>query len=336
MRASLPRNLAVSAALLALVGGACSSAGGEQEQASASSSGSSTTTSSSTTTTEATTTTTAAPTTTTAPPPPALTRGAKGPEVQAMEQKLADLKYDTGKVDGVFDAATGHAVMAFQKVSGLERSAKATPAVLEAIAGAGEPAPMLASGGANRVEIDLKRQVLQVYKGGALVRTLSVSTGNEKRYCVEGECDVAVTPGGSFKVNRKIRGLRVSRLGELYNPLYFNGGIAMHGSSSVPAYPASHGCVRVPMNSSLWLFDNVPMGTPVYVIGGKKAPVPFDEQAPPAVPEETTTTVAPTTTTAAPTTTEATTTTAAPTTTAPTTTTTAIVPASSTTTTTAP
>jgi lipoprotein-anchoring transpeptidase ErfK/SrfK len=328
VRASLPRNLAVSAALLALLGGACSSAGGEQPRASASSSTSSTT-SSTTTTTEA-TTTTAAPTTTTAPPPPAaLTRGAKGPEVQAMEQKLADLKYDTGKVDGVFDAATGHAVMAFQKVTGLERSAKATPAVLEAIASAGEPAPMLASGGGNRVEIDLKRQVLQLYKGGALVRTLSVSTGNEKKYCVEGECAVAVTPGGSFKVNRKIRGLRVSKLGELYNPLYFNGGIAMHGSASVPGYAASHGCVRIPMNSSLWLFDNVPSGTPVYVIGGKKAAVPFGEQAPPAAPEETTTTTAPPTTS-----TEAPTTTAAPTTTttaAPTTTTSAaILPSSST------
>ena len=84
-----------------------------------------------------------------------------------MEQKLADLKYDTGKVDGVFDAATGHAVMAFQKESGLERSAKATPAVLEAIAEAGEPGPMMAYGGGNRVEIDLKRQVLHALQGRA-------------------------------------------------------------------------------------------------------------------------------------------------------------------------
>ena len=334
VRASLPRNLAVSAALLALVAGACSGAGGEQARSSSSTTTS--TTSSTTTTAAPTTTTTAAPTTTTAPPPPtALTRGAKGPEVQAMEAKLAELKYDTGKVDGVFDAATGHAVMAFQKVSGLERTAKATPAVLEAIQGAGEPGPMLEAGGGNRVEIDLKRQVLQLYKGGELVRVLSVSTGNEKKYCVDGDCAVAVTPGGSFKVNRKIRGLRVSRLGELYNPLYFNGGIAMHGSASVPGYPASHGCVRIPMNSSLWLFDNVPSGTPVYVVGGKKAPVPFNEQAPPAAGEAETTT---TTTTGVPATTEAPTTapettTTAPTTTAAPTTTTTILPGSTTTTT---
>jgi hypothetical protein len=144
------------------------------------------------------------------------------------------------------------------------------------------------------------------------VRILSVSTGSGKRYCVDGACATAVTPGGSFKAGRKIRGLRVSRLGKLYNPVYFNGGIAVHGSPSVPAGPASHGCVRIPMNSSLWFFDAIPSGTPVYVLGGKKAPVPFNEQAP---GEETTTTTAPppdTTTTTAPPSTTTTTTTVVP------------------------
>jgi len=339
LRASLPLRLLTSALALALVAGACSGSDGD-DAAAAASAESSTTTSSTTTTTEApTTTTTAAPTTTTTakPAPTVFGRGAKGDQIQAMEQKLVDLKFDTGKVDGSFDAATGHAVMAFQKAFGHERTGTATPELLQKIASAGEPAPMLPSGGPNRVEIDLKKQVLQLYKGGALVKVLSVSTGNEKRYCVQGDCDVAVTPGGSFKVNRRIRGLRVSRLGELYNPLYFNGGIAMHGSPSVPAYPASHGCVRIPMNSSLWLFDNVPNGTPVYVLGGKKAPVPFDEQAPPATEEAPTTTTEAPTTTAAPTTTEAPTTTAAPTTAeAPTTTTAALLPTSTTASTTAP
>lgn len=291
MRASLPRKLACSAVLLALVASGCS----RDDVQNASADGTTTSTSTSTSTTEAptTTSTTVAPTTSsTAPPFTGFKQGSKGDDVRAMEQKLADMQYDAGKVDGVFDAATGHAVMAFQKVTGMDRSGRATPDVIEAIAKANAPGPMLPDGGPNRVEIDLKKQAMQVYKGGELARVLSVSSGNNKKYCVEGECDVAVTPGGSFKVNRKIRGIRVSRLGELFNPLYFNGGIAMHGSPSVPAFPASHGCVRVPMNSSLWLFDNVPMGTPVYVLGGKKAPVPFNEQAPPAVAEETTTTTA--------------------------------------------
>ena len=295
-----------------------------------------TTTSSSTTTTTTTTTlppTTLPPTTvpgTPPPPPPGLGRGSSGPAVQALEEKLAALRYDVGAVDGNFDAATHHAVMAFQKTTGMERTARATDDVLAAVASATLPTAMFAEGGPERVEIDLKRQVLTLWQAGELVRTLSISTGNNRRYCVDGQCAKAVTPGGSFKVLRKIKGLRVSRLGQLYNPLYFNGGIAIHGSPSVPAGPASHGCVRIPMHASRWFHDTVPIGTPVYVLGGSRAPVPFNEPLPddptattvPTVPvtDTTTTTLPPITTPLptilpAPTTVETTTTTT--TTTAP-------------------
>ena len=309
--------LAIGSVIVALFASACTSSSGELAAAS----NDTTTTSTSTTTTS--TTTTLPPTTTAPPPPPVMGQGAQGEDVRALEQRLADLRFDAGKVDGVFDAATGHAVMAFQKTHGLERSGKATPEVLDKVKAAGEPPAMMPDGGRNRVEVDLKRQVLFLYKDGALLRILSVSTGNNKRYCVDGQCATAVTPGGSFKVNRRIRGLRVSRLGKLYNPLYFNGGIAIHGAASVPAYPASHGCVRIPMHTSAWFYDTVPSGTPVYVVGGKRAPVPFNEQAPAEGAAETTTTAAPATTvapaTSAPPTTAPpeTTTTTSPTTTAP-------------------
>lgn len=273
-------------------------------------------------TVSSTTTTTAAPTTTTLPapatappvavagepppPPPGFGKGASGPEVLALEKRLAELRYDVGNVDGAFDATTHHAVMAFQKVQGLPRTGRATDDVMAALPTATMPAAMLPAGGPDRVEIDLPRQILLLWQGGNLVRTLSMSSGTGKRYCVDGSCAKAVTPGGSFKVTRKIKGLRVSRLGKLYNPLYFNGGIAIHGSPSVPGGPASHGCVRIPMSASLWFHETVPSGTPVYVIGGARAPVPFGETAPgedpatsttapppTAPPETTTTTTAP-------------------------------------------
>ncbi len=201
-----------------------------------------------------------------------------------MEERLSQLRYDPGRVDGVFDATTGHAVLAFQKVNGMARTSRATPDVLAAVSRGRPPAALLPGGGPTRVEIDLKRQVLLLWKDGGLLRILPVSTGTGRRYCVQGECANAVTPGGSFRVGQKIRGLRVSRLGQLYNPLYFNGGIAIHGSPSVPAQPASHGCVRIPMSASAWFFDMVPSGTPVYVFGGPRAPVPFSEPAPGEAP----------------------------------------------------
>jgi peptidoglycan hydrolase-like protein with peptidoglycan-binding domain len=249
-----------------------------------------TTTTSTSTTLDPATTSTAAKVTV----PDGLGQGASGPAVLQLEQQLAAQKYDPGKVDGHFDSSTYHAVLAFQKVHGLKRTGRATSDVTNLIGTVGAPGPLLASGGANRVEVDLPRQILQLWKNGSLYKVVDVSTGSGKRYCVDGECDTAVTPGGSFKVFFRRSGVRVSKLGKLWNPLYFNGGIAIHGEPSVPAYPASHGCVRIPMYVSEWFPGQVPNGTPVYVIGGAKAAVPFNE----AAPDGTTGTGGPATTTA--------------------------------------
>lgn len=261
-----------------------------------------------------TTTTTTSTTTTTVPPAtriaaPGLGVGARGDAVRALEERLVQLRYDPGRVDGVYDSATMHAVMAFQKTQGLARTGRATPEVLDRLTTAQLPAELVPGGGATKVEVDLPRQILLLYRDGTLFRIIDVSTGSGKRYCVKGAgCARAVTPGGSFRVTRRISGWRRSKLGLLYNPLYFNGGIAIHGAPSVPAYPASHGCVRIPMYVSYWFPREVPNGTPVYVIGGPRAPVPFNEPAPgeeppttqAAVPAPTTTSPAPTTTTAPP------------------------------------
>ncbi|MFP5299042.1 MAG: L,D-transpeptidase family protein, partial [Actinomycetota bacterium] len=58
---------------------------------------------------------------------------------------------------------------------------------------------------------------------------------------------------------------RVSRLGTLYDPSYFVGGYAFHGSPSVPTYPASHGCIRLPMYLSRPFFDRNPVGRYVFI-----------------------------------------------------------------------
>ena len=291
-RRFLPLLAVLTAGSLAAAG--CSSADKREVDRAAVKTTASTARSTTTTSVAPTSTTAAKPTSTTKPKPAGLAQGSKGPEVKALEEALAGQRYSIGSVDGVYDAMTTHAVMAFQKAHGLSRTGRATPEVIAKIKTAGTLGPMLPGGGANRVEVDLKRQILQLYKGGELVTVLSVSTGNNKRFCVDGECDVAVTPGGSFRVTRKISGIRVSRLGKLWNPVYFNGGIAIHGSPSVPAYPASHGCVRIPIPVSAWFHGQVPTGTPVYVLGGKRAPVPFNEPAPgEAPPNSTTTSTAP-------------------------------------------
>ena len=75
------------------------------------------------------------------------------------------------------------------------------------------------------------------------------------------------TPRGKYRIFRQINGLRVSPLGKLWRPKYFNGGIALHGSPSVPAYAASHGCVRLtnPEIDFLWGTAWGRIGTTVWV-----------------------------------------------------------------------
>ncbi len=208
--------------------------------------------------------------------------GSKGPAVADLEQRLADLKYLVGKVDGTFDNNTRHGVIAFQKVQGLSRSGVGDGPTMQQLGSATTPAPKYATP-ANHVEVDIPRQTVYVVRGGAVSAILPTSTGSNKNFTNDGWTRRAITPNGQFKVTRKINGMRISPLGELYKPSYFNGGIAFHGNGSVPTYPASHGCVRLPMGFADWFFNEAaPIGQVVYVHGGPTGsnPQPTIEDAP--------------------------------------------------------
>lgn len=278
------------------------------------------------TTTRPTTSTSAAPTTTTAlprmPDPDFLLlpevpeggigEGTSGDVVLAFEQRLRSLQFDPGPVDGRFDQATRYAVEALEKVAGLPREGRIGPPERLYLMAFKYPKPLAgADREAKRVEIDLDRQVLILYNNHLVVLITTTSTGNGRYFCGGDDgCQYAVTPAGKFAVTWSYPGWRVSKLGQLYNPVYFNGGIAIHGYSSVPTDAASHGCSRIPMHIAEYFPGLVDRDDPVYVLG---TPAPQTGGGPPP-----TTTVAPTTT--VPQTTTATTTVATVTTTTPTTT----------------
>lgn len=259
-----------------------------------------TTSSSSTTTTEATTTTT-----TTIPKPtttlPGLGAGARGPAVLALQQRLEALHYWVGTPDGVYAQDTVYAVMAFQKVTGMARTGRATDDVVAAMEKATTPVPLVPAGEASRVEVDIPRQVLFLYEGSGLSKILPVSTGNMERFCSEGYCRIAGTPTGAFRVYRQDKGWNEGPLGSLYNANFIVGGIAIHGSNSVPGQPASHGCIRIPMSAAEWFPSKARIGTPVYVTGGPNTVSANDIVGPaPATTVAPTATVPPVTPTTAP------------------------------------
>lgn len=210
---------------------------------------------------------------TTQPPatdPPASTAtlhpGDKGPAVLALQQRLRDLGYWLGTPDGTYGGLTVQAVMAFQKVEGLERDGIVGPGTAAALDQAIRPSA--ASTGGDLIEVDKARQVLFVVRDGAVQWVLNVSTGTEEPYWVDGRTEIADTPVGQWKVAWAVDGLDVGELGGLYRPRYFHrDGIAVHGYSDVPAYPASHGCVRVSNAAIDWIWaDNLmPLGSPVWV-----------------------------------------------------------------------
>jgi N-acetylmuramoyl-L-alanine amidase len=121
--------------------------------------------------------------------------------------------------------------------------------------------PGTASASEYHIDINITEQVLSEVVDGQVVWSTHISTGNGEWYWSEGGWRLAETPRGWYQIYAKDAGWHEGALGWLYNAMYFVGGFAIHGSTSVPNYPASHGCVRVPLGAADYLFDRIPIGT---------------------------------------------------------------------------
>ena len=190
---------------------------------------------------------------------PSLTRA----QVREAEEQLSHMGYWTGIVDGVLDSTTLSALIAFQKYEGRPITDQLTIDELGAIRGsAGPKAREL---GYEHVEVDLDRQVLLLVDDEGGVRVLPVSTGTGRSFIDEGQTSVAYTPRGRFLVYRKGLGWERGPLGSVYYPNDISGGVAIHGSRDVPAEPASHGCIRIPMFAAREVSKLMKLGTIVLV-----------------------------------------------------------------------
>ena len=128
------------------------------------------------------------------------------------------------------------------------------------------------------VEVDKGKQLLFFVVDGRTEWILNTSTGDGQPYeepdqNTPGEIarGISLTPSGLHNVNRqRPDGWWEGDLGKIYRPKYFVGGVAVHGSNSIPNYPASHGCVRVSVPAMDWIWDSgiMPMDIPVWVHDG--------------------------------------------------------------------
>jgi peptidoglycan hydrolase-like protein with peptidoglycan-binding domain len=184
-----------------------------------------------------------------------LSAGSRGDDVLYLQRRLTELGYLPGAVKGKFTTHTRHAVIAFQKVNGLKRDGvvrKATYALLSNP----KVAPVRYPKG-DHVEINKSLQVLIVVRNGMPKYIVSTSTGGKKH----------TTPSVSSAVDWKAGAKYVSKKynGIMNWPSFFYGGVAVHGYASVPPYPASHGCARIPVDDAKFIYNNMPKGSMVYV-----------------------------------------------------------------------
>lgn len=230
-------------------------------------------------------------------------RGDRGEDVRRIQQRLKDLHFDPGYIDGIYGGDTIMAVWAFQGVV-MKRTKDVmvdfvTPQVWDIMRGDVVITPRRQPGTPQHVEIDLPSQTMTVFRGRELLLVTHISSGTGLEWCEEvtidpgeegnntkepvkkGICGQAITPPGIYRFYMRKLGQRESKLGTMWNPVYFNFGLAIHGAMQVPAQPASHGCIRIPIFVSEYFPALVKYNDRVYIFDGVKEPEEYGSQPPP-------------------------------------------------------
>ncbi|MFF5207927.1 L,D-transpeptidase family protein [Streptosporangium sp. NPDC000396] len=196
---------------------------------------------------------------------PLLRLGDSGDRVREVQRRLNQLGFNSGPPSPEYGPALRVAVWAFQKANGLPPVDQIDPPTWHALSRPARIRPLVRYGEPARVEIDLRRQLLTAWQGDKPALVSHISTGNNKHYCKNGHCGVAVTPPGDFRAWWRTPGWTHGPLGDQFYTVYFNGAIGFHGSERVPRHPASHGCIRLPLHNARPLFNMIQTGQQVYV-----------------------------------------------------------------------
>ncbi|MBB4661107.1 L,D-transpeptidase family protein [Conexibacter arvalis] len=172
--------------------------------------------------------------------------GTRSPFVQLVQQKLAALGFAVPR-SGVYDGGTARAVEAHRKMLGLARLQTLDATVVDKLLRGQGGFKVRYPQHGRHVEAHLGKQVLALIENGRVVRAYTTSSGT------------AATPTvlGTYRFYWKQPGVNNR---EMVHSSYFIRGYAIHGYKSVPTYPASHGCLRVPIPDALSIYNWVRLG----------------------------------------------------------------------------
>ncbi|MDQ3647086.1 MAG: L,D-transpeptidase family protein [Actinomycetota bacterium] len=178
-------------------------------------------------------------------------RGSRGTKVRLLQRGLRRMGFAV-PVGGGYGAATARAVLAYRKTNNMKRTGRASSAVFSRVfRGRGRFRPRHPRAG-RHVELDWSRQVLAFVSRGRAVAVYHASSGKSS----------TPTVFGRFRFYRKQPGTNSKGM---VHSNYFIGGYAIHGYKSVPTYPASHGCVRVPIANAKAIDNRIRLGQTIFV-----------------------------------------------------------------------
>jgi len=179
---------------------------------------------------------------------PRLGLGSSGPSVLALNEALHRLHIALGAVDSSFGLDTRDAVVAFQKLHGLPRTGSVDPRFWRVLSTASAPRARYPG---DHIEVSKPLQVLFVVRGGRVILVSHVSTGATGN-----------TPVGRWHVYSKVPGWLPDGM---FDSSFFLRGFAIHGYPTVPFYPGSHGCVRLPVWLAPRVYGYDPPGSTIYI-----------------------------------------------------------------------
>ena len=179
-------------------------------------------------------------------------QGSRGTKVWLLQRGLYKLGYAVPRT-GFYDGGTARAVLAFRKTNGMGRDGFATRGVYSRVLQRSGAFKARFPKAGRHVEFDWSRQVLALFdKKGRVSRTYHASSG----------APATPTVFGRFRFYRRDLGTNAKGM---VHAAYFIGGYAIHGYASVPNYPASHGCIRIPVPNARQVRDAVSLGEQIFV-----------------------------------------------------------------------
>jgi hypothetical protein len=175
-----------------------------------------------------------------------------GPQTLLFNRLLKQRRYYMGQAAVTDEPGenTSLGISALRKQADMTRNSEYAPSLFSYLLnGKGGFEPVHDEEG-RYVEVDISRQVMALIEDGVVKDIFGVSSG------------AGGTPRGEFEFYDKVPGYNAKGM---YYSVFYDGNYATHGYSSVPDYPASHGCVRNPIPYSRYIYDWIALGDKMYI-----------------------------------------------------------------------